>query len=410
MEVPTAAVAKVFMLAAVGLATAAAVSLTTTPTSRAPSVASRPLSASWIATDGYPDPSFVSFTADSYVNMLNDPGRTGVFEAAIKQRLKGREGEMVVLDIGTGPEALLALFAARAGAKKVYAVEVQPAVAEAARQAVRAATDVPDGCIEIFEGFSTELELPEPADLLVSEIVGNIASAEGIYATMWDAQQRLVRHPHDPATYIPLVVETLAAPMSYVQHHPALSPEDFDWDAVREYAPPPRLSTEATAVTALSAPQRLETIRFDEPLPPPGTVLESVLNFDVCAERMAASTKACEALLLASREAEDGLDDDSACDDAAMLNVVEVSAEVGSSVSGIGLWPRLVMDDDASLVVETRAADGSPRKSCWEMVVPLLCGTPERVAAGDTFQVNATVTIGKAIDDPVQYSLQARVC
>ena len=398
-------------LAVVGLTTAAAMSLRTSVAPRAAAdmslttpVAPRPaLSASWCATDGYPDPSFVSFSADAYVYMLNDPGRTKVFETAIKERLKGREGELVVLDIGTGPEALLALFAARAGAKKVYAVEVQPAVAEAARQAVRAATDVPEGRIEIFEGFSTELELPEPADLLVSEIVGNVASAEGIYATMFDAQQRLVRHPHDPKSYIPVQVETLAAPMSYVQHHPAMSPEGFDWDTVREYAPPPRLSTEATAVTALSAPQALETIRFDEPLPPPGTVLESVLTFDVCSERMAASQGACEAFLASGGF--EGLDPTA---DAA-TTIADVAAEVGSSISGVGLWPRLVLDDAASLVVETRAADGGPRKSCWEMVFPLLCSTPERVVAGDTFQVNATVSLGSAIDDPVNYSLQAQV-
>ena len=356
-----------------------------------------PLSASWCATDGYADDDFISFGASAYLNMRNDPGRVQVFAAAIQQRLRGREGELVVLDIGTGPEALLALIAARAGAKKVYAVEVQPAVAEGARRAVREASDVPEGCIEVIEGFSTELELPELADLLVAEIVGNVASSEGIYATMHDAQQRLLRAPYEPSSYIPLVVETLAAPMSYVQHHPALSPAGFDWEGVRALAPPPRLSTEASAVHALSEPQPLERLRFDAPLPPPGSVVESSLTFPLCAARMAASAAACEAAL--------------AADDALAMPAeaaAGIAAEVGSSVSGLGLWPRLIMDEEASLVVETRGSDGRPRRSCWELLLPLLCGTPMRVAAGDALRMDATVRLGAAIDDPVYYEVQGR--
>ena len=342
---------------------------------------STPLSASWVATDGYPSENFISFGAREYLNMRNDPGRTDVLTEAIRQRLRGHEGELVVLDIGTGPEALLALIAARAGAKKVYAVEVAPKVADAARQAVEAAHDVEDGVIEIFQGFSTELELPEKADLLVAEIVGNVASAEGIYATMFDAQQRLLREPYNSKSYIPLIVETLAAPMSYVQHQPALSPSDFDWDVVRELAPPPKFCTAATAVQALSEPQALEKLRFDKPLPSPGTMLETSLTFPMCAERMASSAAACEALLAETDDHEVPAD-----------IIGDFAAKVGSSMSGIGLWPRLIMDDEDKLKVETRGSDGSPRKSCWELVFPLLCSSPESVAPGDNLRVDATIT------------------
>ena len=357
------------------------------------------LSASWRATDGYADPSFISFGANEYLWMLNDPGRTPVFAEAIQRALAGREGEMVVLDIGTGPEALLALIAARAGAKKVYAVEVQPAVAAAARQAVRDAHDVPSGAVEIFEGFSTELELPERADLLIAEIVGNVASAEGIYSTMHDAQQRLLRRPYEASSYIPLVVETLAAPMSYMQHHPAIAPPGFDWEDVRANAPPPKFACDATAVNALSEPQCLERIRLDEPLPPPGTRLERSLRFPLCAKRMAASSAACTAALESTRD-QAGAPTGSAA---------EIATEVGQSVSGLGLWPRLVLDEEASLVVETRASNGSARRSCWETVMPLLCAAPERVAPGDVLEVDSTVELGSAVDDPVAYTVRARV-
>ena len=42
-----------------------------------------------------------------------------------------------MLEIGTGPFALLALIAARAGARKVYAIEAQPEAARRARNAIR---------------------------------------------------------------------------------------------------------------------------------------------------------------------------------------------------------------------------------------------------------------------------------
>ena len=361
----------------------------------------QPMHASWVATEGYPDESFISFSTQAYLNMRNDPRRTQVFAEAIRQRLRGREGELVVLDIGTGPEALLAIMAARAGAKKVYAVEVMPAVAAAARQAISEASDVPEGCIELFEGFSTELELPpgEKADLLVAEIVGNVASAEGIYATMHDAQQRLLRRPKDPLSYIPLVVETLCAPMSYTEHHPQIGPANFDWDAVRAHAPPPKFSTETTAVLPLAPPQRLEHMRFDEPLPPPGTELRSSLAFELCGDLMAASAASCKATLL---EAPPGVE---LGEEAAGA----VAAEVGASVSGMGLWPRLIMDEAETLVVDTRAVDGQPRKSCWELVFPLLCAAPQRVAPGGVLEVDAAVQLGTAVDDPVTYAIAARV-
>ena len=38
------------------------------------------------------------------------------------------------------------------------------------------------GVIEVIEGYSTDVTLPEKVDLLVAEIVGDIASEEGLVA------------------------------------------------------------------------------------------------------------------------------------------------------------------------------------------------------------------------------------
>jgi len=124
-------------------------------------VASMRLSADWKATDGFRDASFCSFDPARYQGMINDDARTSAFAEAIHRAIRGREGELVVLDIGTGPAALLALIAARAGARRVYAVEVQSEVAALAREAVAQAVvegDVEDGVVQVFEGFSTALE------------------------------------------------------------------------------------------------------------------------------------------------------------------------------------------------------------------------------------------------------------
>ena len=66
-------------------------------------------------------------------------------------------------------------MAARAGAKHVYAIEANPTAAAAARALVAAEgfADV----VTIIEGYSTDVTLPEKADLLLHEILGEVASA-----------------------------------------------------------------------------------------------------------------------------------------------------------------------------------------------------------------------------------------
>ncbi|MFT5046438.1 MAG: amino acid adenylation domain-containing protein [Porticoccaceae bacterium] len=114
-----------------------------------------------------------------YELMSTDTVRNAAFRTAFERYAHDR----VVLDLGTGPHALLAKLAANAGARKVYAVEVLPDMAEKARASVTASNQ--DGHIVIIAGDASTLELPERAEVCTQGIIGNIGSADGI-AAIWN--------------------------------------------------------------------------------------------------------------------------------------------------------------------------------------------------------------------------------
>ena len=111
---------------------------------------------SW-STRSFFDEAARNFDNANHKQMRDDHRRTPLYYAAIRSRLQEVDGKrLTVLDLGTGPFALLALEAARVGAKKVYAIEADPLSAAKAREAVSAAgfSDV----IEVIEGISTQVQ------------------------------------------------------------------------------------------------------------------------------------------------------------------------------------------------------------------------------------------------------------
>jgi protein arginine N-methyltransferase 1 len=141
--------------------------------------------------------------------------RIHAYRHAIETVVAGK----VVLDIGTGRDGLWAVHAARAGARHVFAVEQQPSAAGQARQAVADAglTDR----VTVIEGLSTEADLPQPAQVCISEIVGNIASSEGAVAALNDARRRLCT---TDCVWIPFRIQTWAAAIDL---SPVLAPGDY---------------------------------------------------------------------------------------------------------------------------------------------------------------------------------------
>jgi len=130
--------------------------------------------------------------------MLNDQVRNDVYYEAISRAITPED---IVLDIGTG-SGLLAMMAAKAGAKHIYACEVIKPVAEMARQIVKE-NGFADK-ISIIDKSSTILEigldLPEPATVLVSEILDIALLGEGVLPSLKHAKNCLITQN---ATIIP---------------------------------------------------------------------------------------------------------------------------------------------------------------------------------------------------------------
>ena len=121
--------------------------------------------------------------APVHIKMLNDRVRTESFLAGIRRVV--RPGDVVV-DLGTGT-GVLAMAAARAGARHVYAIE-ESGIAAAA-EALFEANGLADR-ISLLRGRSTEIDLPERGDVLISEMIGDDPLGERILEVTRDAVTR----------------------------------------------------------------------------------------------------------------------------------------------------------------------------------------------------------------------------
>ena len=126
-----------------------------------------------------------------HFSMLGDEARIAAFERAIIAAVKPGD---VVLDIGTG-SGLLAMMAAKAGASHVYACESVAVIARKAREIISA--NALSDRITVLDKRSTDLvvdvDIPERADVLVSEIVDRVLIGEGIIPTLEHALTELVK-------------------------------------------------------------------------------------------------------------------------------------------------------------------------------------------------------------------------
>lgn len=134
---------------------------------------------------------------------LHDRHRTDCFRRAIADTV--RPGDVVV-DLGTG-FGLLALMCAERGAR-VYAIEQGPYLPLAA---AIAADNGLDGTIRWIPGNSMAVMLPEPADVIVSETIGQFALEEFTVEYLHNARRRFGK---PTCTMLPNRLELFVAPAS----------------------------------------------------------------------------------------------------------------------------------------------------------------------------------------------------
>ncbi|XP_065863650.1 probable histone-arginine methyltransferase 1.4 isoform X2 [Euphorbia lathyris] len=121
-------------------------------------------------------------------NMLQDYVRTGTYYAAVMENRADFFGRVVV-DVGAG-SGILSLFAAQAGAKHVYAVEASE-MTEYARKLI-AGNPALGERITIIKGKVEEVELPEKADVLISEPMGTLLINERMLESYVIARDRFL--------------------------------------------------------------------------------------------------------------------------------------------------------------------------------------------------------------------------
>jgi protein arginine N-methyltransferase 1 len=124
------------------------------------------------------------YDAKDYDAMFSDGARTAAYLAAIERAV--RPGSAVV-EIGTGV-GYFAVAACRAGARRVYAIEVNPMVELAERVAAE------NGCLDritFIRDDSRRVTLPERGDLLLSDLRGVLPLHGEHIPTIIDARRRL---------------------------------------------------------------------------------------------------------------------------------------------------------------------------------------------------------------------------
>jgi protein arginine N-methyltransferase 1 len=125
------------------------------------------------------------YSVEGFGEMITDRERLDAYAEALRRTVTPSS---VVVDLGAGT-GILSLLACRYGARRVYAIEPSAGVhllVDAAR-----ANGFADRVV-VLQQRSTEVTLPERADVIVSDLRGVLPPYKSHFADLADARQRLL--------------------------------------------------------------------------------------------------------------------------------------------------------------------------------------------------------------------------
>jgi len=126
------------------------------------------------------------YSVSGYREMIADRIRSAAYLESLRQTVRA---DSIVVEIGSGL-GLFAIEAARLGARQVFAIE--PAnVIQISREIARVA-GVADR-ITFIQELSTAVELPERADVIVSDLRGLLPLFQQLIPSIIDARERLLK-------------------------------------------------------------------------------------------------------------------------------------------------------------------------------------------------------------------------
>ena len=197
---------------------------------------------------------------EAYPNMLEDPHRLALQRKGLHAAI--RPGDVVV-EIGAAM-GTCSVYAAEAGAKAVYAIEVGRII-DVARE-VAARTPYADR-IHFIEAFSTDVELPEPADVVFFEDFCSFLIHEDLKSIYNDAKARFLK---PGGRVMPLRGRIHAAPFENSKWYKKVdrwgdgieSLHGLNFSPIRELMVNKEDETYVAPEQLLSSPQLLREIEF----------------------------------------------------------------------------------------------------------------------------------------------------
>ncbi len=207
-----------------------------------------------------------------HANLLSDVVRMDAYDRALRALVKPGD---VVLDVGAGT-GVLAMLAARAGAKRVHAVESMP-VAALAEKLVR--DNGLQGQVIVHQADLVTLEPIEPVDLVVSDFMGRFVVDDDMLAAVQASAAWLA----PGGRFCPQQVDMLVAPVA-IGHFPPLdvfeSPVGgLDMSAAARPAQGYCYGVELEASAVLAEAATLHRLTPPQPVP----TFDATLAFEVTA-------------------------------------------------------------------------------------------------------------------------------